>query len=184
MPELARTFSRKDPSKLFILPYSDSEFMHDLTLLLEEICFRNKKGVIVSYNMQQVQITKQLAETGIKIGDDVLFIDAVNKFYGPGTKQVRNIVSVEEPADFQNIFFYIASYLKALNSDSAFVMVISPYNALKYTSADEIAVGMKWIVDRINEMSVPIFFIYKRGEDMVLDSILSRLVTYRDSFAG
>jgi hypothetical protein len=184
MPEALRTFSRKDPSKLFILPYNNKDFMHDLALLLEEICYQNKKGVIVSYDLRQVQITKSLADIGINVGDDVLFIDAVDKLSGLDARRVKNLVTIEEPADFQNIYFYIASYLKALNSDSAFVMVISPYNALNYTSADEIAVGMKWLVDRVNEMGVPIFFIYKLGEDMVLDAILSRLVSYRDSFVG
>jgi len=184
MSEPQKTFSRKDPSKLFVLPFSNANFMHDLTLLLEEICFRNKKGVIVSYDLQQAEIAKKLAETGIRIGEDVMFIDAVNKFPGQGSNQAQTVVSIEEPIDFQNIYYYISSYLRKLDSESAFVMVISIYNALEYTTSDEIAVGMKWIADRTNEMGVPIFFIYKQGEDGALDSILSRLVTYRDSFVG
>jgi hypothetical protein len=184
MSEPLRKFSRKDPSKLFILPYSNADFMHDLGLVLEEVCYRNKKGVIISYSKEQIQVTKTLADTGVKIGDDVMFIDAVNKLAKDGPKDVKNLVSLDEPVDFQDIYHYIASYLVGLDSKTAFVMVISLYNALEYTTSDEIAISMKWMVDRVNEMGVPIFFIYKRGEDMVLDAILTRLVTYRDTFAG
>jgi hypothetical protein len=176
-----KAFKRIEPSKLFVV--AEEEFVEETSTIMEELIYRNKQGVIVTFDLRTREISDELKRRNVNVEKDAYFVDCISYASGQGTPPVFNCIALNHADEFENIFFYTIIQLAKIESDTTFVAIIAPYALLKYTDLNEIGVLFKWFKDQLNNIGIPIMFIYKQNEDQFLENVLSNLVQYKDNFA-
>jgi hypothetical protein len=150
---------------------------------MEELIYRNKQGVIVTFDLRTREISDELKRRNADVEKNVYFVDCISYSTGQGTPPVFNCIALNHPDEFENIFFYTVIQLEKITSDTTFVAIIAPYTLLKYTDMNEIGVLFKWFKNQLDNIGIPMIFIYKQNEERLLENILSNLVEYKDNFA-
>jgi hypothetical protein len=157
---------------------SHEGFVKESSEIISDILERNNSGLVISFDYRLRDIVDHIRDYKNQISK-LFFIDAISYCQGKGTPAVPKIISMNKPDDFENLSYYTLIQLRIMSTVSAFVLVLSPHELLKYTDYNEAGVFFKSFVDRLNAKGIPVLFIYDDSADPIFKRILSDLVAIK-----
>jgi len=133
-------------------------------------------GLAITFDYKTRELARYLEIHGIDTEKKLYFIDCISYNQGKGSPPVPNLVCLNKPDDFENLFYYTIIQLRQMDSSNNFIVIIAPNNLLEFSDYNEIGVFFKWYSQKLERQGIPIIFLYKESGDRIFRNILEGLV--------
>jgi hypothetical protein len=171
--DVVRKFKSKEESAFYTAP--ENEFVKFSADIVSDILSRNEQGLVLTFDLRTRELAEKIKSNGLNTAN-LFFLDCISYFLGKGTPPIHNVISLNRPDDFENLFYYTLIQLRRLNTFIPFLIVIAPHKLLKYQDYNEVGLFFKSFTDKFKKKGIPVIFIYPDSADPILKRILSNLV--------
>ncbi|MBR9699676.1 hypothetical protein GOV09_04425 [Candidatus Woesearchaeota archaeon] len=172
--ELYRKVDSKSRSHLYYV--SSENFIKDCANIIEESYNQGKYQIIVTFDLRTRDLAFNLKDRGIDLEEWLHFVDCISYATGHGAPPVFNLFCLNQPDEFENIFYYTIMHLLKLYPENTTVSVISPSTFLNYSNYNDVGVFFHWFIEKLNERGINVNLLYREDADNILHDILQREV--------